>query len=223
MVRHMLIRAIQRKPLAKPYARAIHDMVPTTPYIAPPLPPTPHESINDLPVHGLTRPQIFHPTSESSPFNRVDAGRVFSAAPRSLPGAQPRKREFVGKVGVEEEILLPAEDRIPHPHLVEFEKDKISVEFRNEAQERAERYAQRLMDDDLRRAEAQRKEKARKEAQITRIDDGRRWEFRVQDVVASRDRTGLTGRGTGAPGMRYGAPNDERKRGKVKIPTRINV
>ena len=176
-----------------------------------------------MPVHGLTRPQIFHPASESSPFNRVDAGRVFSAAPRALPGAKPRQRELIGKTGNEEEVLLPAEDRIPHPHLVEFEKDKINPEFKNEAQERAERYAQRLIDDETARTKAQQALKERKEAKIKRIDDGRRWEFRVQDVVASRDRTGLTGRGTGAPGMRYGAPNDERKRGKVKIPTRVNV
>ena len=198
-------------------------MVPTTPYVAPPLPPTPHESINDLPVHSLTRPQIFHPAAESSPFNRVDAGRVFSAAPRSLPGAEPRRRESVGKPGNETEILLPAEDRIPHPHLVEYEKDKLSDEFRNESRMIAERYAQRLSDEELERAQAAQKKKEKEERAVRKLDDGGRWEFRVREVVASRDRTGTNGRGTSAPGYRYGAPSEDRKRGKVKIPTRVEV
>lgn len=56
-------------------------MVPVTPLAKAPEPPVPHESINDLPVHPLTNPQIFWPVSESRQFTRVDAGRVFSAAP----------------------------------------------------------------------------------------------------------------------------------------------
>ena len=70
-------------------------MLPQTPLTNP---PTPHESINDLPTHKATLPQIFHITSESKRFTRVDAGKVFDAG------------------------LLPAEDRIPHPQLAKSEQ-----------------------------------------------------------------------------------------------------
>jgi len=59
----------------------------------------PHESINDLPIHPATGPQIFHPTSESRVFTRADAAKVF------------------------DDSLLPADDRVPHPELALMHKD----------------------------------------------------------------------------------------------------
>ncbi|KAF2843238.1 hypothetical protein M501DRAFT_994094 [Patellaria atrata CBS 101060] len=96
------------KPLAKPYARAILKMVPTTPYLGS---RTTHESINDLPVHSATRQQIFYPTSESRAFTRVDAAHVFRSG------------------------LLPADKRIPHPQLVEREKLEIAQVPKSEVDE----------------------------------------------------------------------------------------
>jgi hypothetical protein len=56
---------------------------------------TPHESVNDLPVHQASTQQIFWPTSESMHFTREDAGKVFN------------------------DHLLPADMRIPHPEMVQ--------------------------------------------------------------------------------------------------------
>jgi hypothetical protein len=208
-------------------------MIPTTSYT--PGSPTQHEPINDLPVHTLTHPQLFHPTSESRAFNRVDAGRVFSAAPR-LPdeqdvgqGGKPLKEpwqdrnvEVIGKKGYERQVLKAADARIPHPHLIAAEQDRKNPEMSNEQSLLRERYAQRLVDDEMERKEAQERHKAKEEARQQRIERGR-WEFVVKDVQATRQGIGLDGRGTQSPGFRYGVPSQERKRGQVKIPVRVEV
>jgi len=209
-------------------------MLPLTPY-NPGQPPVPHESINDLPIHRLTAPQLFHPTSESRHFTRVDAGRVFSAAPR-LPdeldigqGGTPktevwndRRREIVGKKGYEHEVLKPAEARIPHPQLVAFEQDKRDPVLKNETRERTMRYEERLAADETERQERAAARKQKEEAALKRIETSR-WEFVVKEVRATREGTGLDGRGTKSPGMRYGVPSHDRKKGHVKIPTRVDV
>ncbi len=208
-------------------------MLPTTPHT--PQQPTPHEPINDLPVHSLTHPQLFYPTSESRAFNRVDAGRVFSAAPRLADeqdigqGGQPPKepwrdtdREIIGKKGHEREVLKAADARIPHPHLIAYEKDKSDPALKGELQVRTQRYNQRLRDEEVEREAKRERRRQREEATQKRIDTPR-WEFIVKDVQATRSGTGLDGRGTKSPGFRYGVPSQERKRGQVKIPTRVEV
>jgi len=211
-------------------------MIPTTPYDpSKPTAITPHESINDLPVHALTKPQLFYPTSESRPFNRIDAGRVFSAAPRlpdsldvaaggtpKIPAWQDTDVEVIGKKGHEMHVLKPADSRIPHPHLIAYEQDQRDPSLAGQNQEVLARYKQRLDDDMKMREEARTKRKVRVEARTTRIDTGR-WEFVVKDVKATRIGTGLDGRGTGSPGYRYGVPAQDRKRAQVKIPTRVTV
>jgi Eukaryotic mitochondrial regulator protein len=211
-------------------------MVPKTPFDpSRPTAITPHESINDLPVHVLTKQQLFYPTSESRPFNRVDAGRVFSAAPRlpnsldaaeggttKVPTWQDTEVEIIGKKGHEMQVLKPADSRIPHPHLIAYEKDKRDPELKGQDSEVLARYKQRLDDDVKTREEARAKRKAREEAKMTRIETGR-WEFVIKDVKATIIGTGLDGRGTGSPGYRYGVPAQDRKRAQVKIPTRVNV
>ncbi|KAK2761135.1 hypothetical protein FQN54_001655 [Arachnomyces sp. PD_36] len=226
----------ENKPLALPYARAIHEMVPTTPYTKPPNPPTPHEPINDLPVHRLTEPQIFYPTSESRQFTREDAGRVFSAAPALPTDKQsktdpsdslhitrnPHTIEKVGKSGTEQQVLQPADVRIPHPHLIAFERDR--MEKPSEFRGRAKAYAARLEAEEEALKERRKREKEIAESKILKVEsEGGRWQFRFRDTVVSQERVGKDGRGTGAPGRRYGAPNLERKKGTVKIPTRVEV
>lgn len=219
----------QNKPLALPYAAAIHSMVPTTPLTNP---PQPHEPVNDLPVHTMTLPQLFYPTSESRPFNRVDAGRVFSGAPR-LPdevdvgqggqSVEPWKDtsiEIVGKPGYERPVLKPADARIPHPHLIAYEKDKRDEGL--EDLERNERYHVRLREEKEQRAQKREADRMREERHTTRVDTGR-YEFLIKDCQTTRIGTGLDGRGRGSPGMRYGVPSQERKRGVVKIPTKVEV
>lgn len=210
-------------------------MLPTTPLAKQGQRQPHHEHINELPVHRLTEPQIFYPVSESRQFNRVDAGRVFSAAPavrasdRDMAGNSPEaiakvthhpeNIERIGKSGNEERVLQPAEIRIPHPHLVAFEHDNI-----HKADVAGERFIQRIEAEDA--AAARRKEyrqKRREAATTTIAPENSRFEYRVRDVVVSRETTGLTGRGTKAPGHRYGVPSSERKRGTVKIPKKVVV
>lgn len=221
-----------------PYARAVHEMVPTTP-LRNDLNIRPHESINDLPVHRLTDPQIFYPVSESRQFTRVDAGRVFSAAP-ALPHKEaeravahpdeaiskitqdPARIERVGKGDDEQQVLQPADVRIPHPHLVSHERQVKSNP--NEFRENMKLYRERLQQEEAIEQERKRLAKERAEQRLVRVQpEGSRFEFRIKDVVVSRETTGTDGRGAQAPGRRYGVPTYDRKKGQIKIPTRVEV
>lgn len=219
--------------MALPYARAIHEMVPVTPL------DHPHEEINDLPVHRLTNPQIFYPVSESRQFNRVDAGRVFSAAPAleheqvakdaanpseviSRVTQNPSHIELVGKGDEEHQVLQPADVRIPHPHMVTSTRDIKRVP--NEGAKHAELYQARLNQQDAADQERKRLAQERKEKQTQRVQpEDSRFEFRINDVVVSQETTGKDGRNARAPGRRYGVPSYDRKKGQVKIPTRVEV
>jgi hypothetical protein len=149
------------------------------------------EPINDLTLHSATSPQIFYPTSESRHFTRADAARVFDAD------------------------LLPADDRIPHPQLAVKHKDAIAgfspaeVEARQAAREEAaEKRRQTML-----------AKKAQKEAEAVRAVDTERWRFRITEINV--DDAGNTGRGEKGVGWRYGAPLMDRKKGTVRIPTKV--
>ncbi|MCJ1396462.1 hypothetical protein MMC18_009352 [Xylographa bjoerkii] len=176
-------------PLAAPYARAILAMLPQTAFSSSTT-PIPHESINDLPVHRDTLRQVFHPVSESRHFTRVDAGKVFH------------------------HTLLPADERIPHPELVELAKANADGVNR---QERIIRARERMRIEDAEREEKERSRMEREERETTRVM-GARWEFRFRDVDVEGAGREERGRGIGA---RYGVPHQDRKRGQIKIPTRV--
>ncbi|KAL4784659.1 eukaryotic mitochondrial regulator protein-domain-containing protein [Aspergillus varians] len=231
----------QGKPLALPYARTIHEMVPTTPLYEEPRRQrmNPHESINDLPAHRLTDAQIFYPVSESRQFTRVDAGRVFSAAPARVhtEAAQdvadpseavsritqnPSRIETVGKDADEQVVLQPADVRIPHPHLIAYERDRIAKP--NESHETRVAHERRLQKEEAAEQERKRLAAERRESRLSHVKpETSRFEFRIKDVVVSKETTGTDGRGARAPGRRYGVPSYERKKGEVKIPTRVEV
>jgi hypothetical protein len=215
-------------------------MVPTTPLAEAGQRQTAHESINDLPVHRLTDPQIFYPVSESRQFTRVDAGRVFSGAPAlehgqespvnpndpydttSMTTRNPKRIERVGKGADEHEVLLPADVRIPHPHLIAFERDRLANP--GEHRERKERYEQRLQKEEEAEQERKRLAKEQLEKRMTKVQpEGSRFEFRFKDVVVSKETTGPDGRGSVAPGHRYGVPTYDRKKGQIKIPRKVEV
>ena len=213
---------LQGAELALPYAEAIHSMIPTTTYEEGK--EVNHEGINDLPVHPLTEPQLFYPTSESRAFNRTDAGRVFSAAPR-LPDSQDIGQggsplhepwqdttvEVIGKRGHEQPVLKPADARIPHPHLIKHEQEKRDPAMGYDSEFIQERYTQRLQDDQQSRQLAKAARAAKDESKKTRVDRGK-WQFVVTDVQAEK-----------GVGQRYGVPSQDRKRGAVKIPRRVEV
>ena len=66
--------------------------------------------------------------------------------------------------------------------------------------------------------EAKRRVKER-ESERTRVVPGVRWDFKFRDI--SVDDVGRNGRAVGGTGWRYGRPHDDRKRGQVRIPTRV--
>ncbi|KAL8788144.1 MAG: hypothetical protein Q9195_007452 [Heterodermia aff. obscurata] len=180
----------QGKPLATPYARAILSMLPVTRY-TPHLPITAHEPINDLPVHSSTLRQVFHPVSESRRFTRTDAGRVFHPT------------------------LLPADERIPHPELIDAYRDLssgMSAEEREMAAQRREK-----KEADIK--EAKRRIWAEEEERRVKKVEAGRWEFRFRDI--SVEDAGRDGRGRKGVGARYGMPHEDRKKGIVKIPRRV--
>lgn len=184
----------QSKPLATAYARAILSMLPQTPYYPgtdDPL-PLPHESINDLNVHQSTRRQVFLPTSESRHFTRADAARAFDPT------------------------LLPADERIPHPEMIEDERWKLKEGRQKDEVERLKK-ARREMEKE-RKVEGQRRREEREKREVKRRETGR-WEYRFRDV--SVQAVGKDGRGVKGVGVRYGWPLDDRKKSVVKIPTRV--
>jgi len=153
---------------------------------------TPHEEINELPVHPWTTQQIFYPVSESRHFTREDASKAFN----------PR--------------LLAADKRIPHPEMI-AEYHERGLLDREKAVLRAER------EDSEDQAVARKKaaEEARQE-KITTVVPTRRFNFVFKDVRA--DQTGSDGRRPNESGMaRYGIPHEDRKKGMVKIPTRVEA
>lgn len=166
-------------------------MLPQTNYDPEQRRPSNHESINDLPVHKFTGPQIFYPTTESRHFTRADAAKVF------------------------DKTLLPADQRIPHPEMIEMKRDEIAgLDFA----ERAKMVEEREKAEVERKARRKQLQKMAEESRTTRVE-GRRWEFRFKEV--SVDDIGPDGRGPRATGYRYGAPLMDRKRAQVKIPRRV--
>ena len=167
-------------------------MLPSTPFNA--SKPVPHESINDLPVHAATLPQIFHPVSESRAFTRIDAGKVFDPH------------------------LLPADERIPHPELIEDYRDSIYGGLTGPA---LETKRQERMKEELRSRAEMQKRQMKKEEEMTKkvLPSESRWEWRFQEIRV--EDVGENGRGLKGVGARYGVPPQDRKRGQVKIPTRV--
>jgi hypothetical protein len=150
-----------------------------------------HESINDLPVHGATKQQIFHPTSESREFTRVDAAKIF------------------------DENLLPADLRVPHPELTELERDRLTG---MPYSERFARAAKRAEEAQQKKLVAEQRRRVREEKAVKTIS-GARWDFKFQEI--SVDDAGATGRGHNGTGWRYGVPHMDRRKGEVKIPTSV--
>lgn len=112
--------------------------------------------------------------------------------------------------------------RIPHPHLVSHERQVKSNP--NEFRENMKLYRERLQQEEAIEQERKRLAKERAEQRLVRVQpEGSRFEFRIKDVVVSRETTGTDGRGAQAPGRRYGVPTYDRKKGQIKIPTRVEV
>ncbi|KAI4737571.1 hypothetical protein E4T50_11937 [Aureobasidium sp. EXF-12298] len=183
------------KKLATPYHDAILQMVPQTQFnrklLEDPKKTFSHESINDLPVHPYTRTQIFYPTSESRQFTRADAAKVFSPT------------------------LLPADERIPLPELIEVEKDALNEMPREQRTARIRERTEKKM-----RAKEEKEAKKREwEARNVKVVSNQRWNFRFQSI--SVEEAGKDGRGRRGVGWRYGNPHHDREKGEIKLPTSV--
>ncbi|KAI1819679.1 eukaryotic mitochondrial regulator protein-domain-containing protein [Xylaria intraflava] len=152
----------------------------------------PFEPINELHVHPYTMQQIFWPTSESRHFTREDAAKAFHPT------------------------LLSSDKRVPHPELIQMEREVLqgmsvfdaSIRF-NEAVAESERKA----------SEKQLARAAREEAKTTRVNT-ERFEFRFKDY--NSETVGRRGKSRNAVGWRYGAPYDDRSKGReLRIPTSV--
>ncbi|KAI0447190.1 eukaryotic mitochondrial regulator protein-domain-containing protein [Xylaria telfairii] len=179
------------KPLAKPYSKAVLSMLPTF-YIRTTQQNPPFEPINELHVHPYTMQQIFWPTSESRHFTREDAAKAFHST------------------------LLSADKRVPHPELIEMERE---VEQGRPLWDASERFKQAVMESERKAAEKQIAKAAHEEKMTTRINT-HRFEFRFKQF--NSENVGPKGRSRRVVGWRYGTPHDDRSKGhQIKIPTSV--
>lgn len=152
---------------------------------------TEFEPINEIHVHSYTQQQLFHPTSESRHFTREDAAKAFG------------------------EHILPADKRVPHPELIQLEKQLLAGKSVEEAKEAFEKAA---MESEVAAARKV-QEKMKYEEKNTMRVKATRFEFRFKDINV--DDGGKNGRSRQGTGWRYGVPFYDRRRGEIKIPTKV--
>ena len=168
-------------------------MLPQTPYVRPGKGERP---VPHEPINDLP----VHPATRQQLFVPVSESRNFTR--------EDAARAF-------DDTLLTADKRIPHPELVIVERERLAG-ISNE--ERVRLAAARM------ELEKRRKEKAEKKTQDelnkTQTVPGRRWDFVFKDI--SVENVGPDGRDPRGVGWRYGVPHQDRKKGQVKIPTRVD-
>ncbi|WYZ45495.1 hypothetical protein EsH8_VIII_000811 [Colletotrichum jinshuiense] len=182
----------EHKPLARPYARAVLQMLPQTPLNKdrPDL-QAPHEPVNEIHVHKLTMQQLFVPVSESRQFNREDAAKAFHRN------------------------MLSIDDRSPHKELITMRKMTADGGSREEA---ARKFKQATRAEEDRLIEKERRRLVKAEEETKRVDTGR-FEFRFKEMNV--ETAGKDGRSRRGVGWRYGVPFYDRRKGELKIPTSI--
>ncbi|KAI1092859.1 eukaryotic mitochondrial regulator protein-domain-containing protein [Rostrohypoxylon terebratum] len=176
--------------LARSYSKAVLSMLPTF-TIKAGRRNEPFEPINELHVHPYTMKQIFWPTSESRQFTRADAAKAF----------HPR--------------LLSADERVPHPELIQMEREVLQGVSLWDA---SERFKQAVMESERAIAEKELIRARREEKNTIRVHTGR-FEYRFKQI--NSEAVGPKGRARNAVGWRYGAPHYDRSRGEIKIPTSV--
>lgn len=195
---HLLTKLTQGKTLAVPYSKAVLDMVPTTPYIDPSKPQNKgRRPIPHEPINDLP----VHPATRQQLFVPVAESRQFT-------------REDAGKAF--DNNLLPADDRIPHPELVVAERELAAGLTFHQRRDRA--LARFAKEQEKKRREEEAKQE---ELRSQKVVPQRRWDFVFKDInVETAGRDGRDARGVG---WRYGMPHEDRKKGQVKIPTKVEA
>ncbi|KAF3045206.1 hypothetical protein E8E12_010698 [Didymella heteroderae] len=188
----------QGKTLAMPYSKAMLEMLPTTPYIDT---SDPANRGKRPIVHEPINDLIVHPATRQQLWVPVAESRQFT-------------REDAGKAF--DNSLLAADERIPHPELVKAERELASgLSFDERRKLAEERFA-------VETAQKKKEEEAKQaEIRAQKVVPQRRWDFVFKDIsVESAGRNGRDARGVG---WRYGLPHQDRKKGQVKIPTKVEA
>lgn len=144
------------------------------------------------------------------PHESINDLPVHSATVQQIFHPTSESRHFTREdaARVFDETLLPADKRVPHPELIQLAKDGLlGIESR-------EQPATAKHHD-----EAQESKPAFKKEKSTKVVDTGRWQFQFREI--SVDDAGRDGRGARGTGWRYGVPHMDRKRGQVKIPTKV--
>lgn len=176
--------------MATPYCTAVLEMLPTF-SIKPGYKNSPFEPVNELHNHKLTTKQLFWPTSESRHFTRADAAKAFDKS------------------------MLPADERIPVPEMIQMERDLIQGKPPLDA--KANFIAATRADQN--RIAKDKQKKAEYDRKITTSINTDRFEFRFK--VFNAENVGPKGRNPYAVGSRYGRPSYDRMKGAIKIPTSV--
>ncbi|KAL9043766.1 MAG: hypothetical protein Q9214_003056, partial [Letrouitia sp. 1 TL-2023] len=152
-----------------------------------------------------TGPRTIHESINDLPVHRATTVQLFH------PVSESRQFTRTDAGHAFSSNLLPAEKRIPHPEMVELTKCAIENRGRDDIVRALREKLEKDEEDQLRR---EREERERKERSIKKVRT-ERWEFRFEDINA--ENAGRKGLGT-----RYGVPPQDRKKGQVKIPTRVD-
>jgi hypothetical protein len=139
-----------------------------------------------------------HPRTTQQIFYPVSESRAFTRADAG--------RAF-------DPTLLPADDRIPHPELIAMEKMKKTTT-------NLAGFKQEIIDVEQAAAVAKAEELKAIEKRTIKTFAGQKYDFKFQDV--SVESVGKSGRSRVGVGWRYGMPHEDRKPGKVKIPTTVD-
>ncbi|KAF1361682.1 hypothetical protein EJ07DRAFT_175646 [Lizonia empirigonia] len=188
----------QGKTLAVPYSKAVLNMLPQTPHVDT---SDPKNKGKRPIVHEPINDLIVHPATRQQLWVPVAESRQFT-------------RKDAGKAF--DNSLLPADERIPHPELVKAERElALGLSFEERRKLAEERFAAET-------AQKKREEEAKQaEIRAQKVVPQRRWDFVFKDIsVESAGRNGRDARGVG---WRYGLPHQDRKKGQVKIPTKVEA
>ncbi|KAI9163638.1 37S ribosomal protein S35 [Paramyrothecium foliicola] len=151
----------------------------------------PHEPINEVLVHRMTTQQLFVPVAESRVFTRKDAAKAFHQRLRTV------------------------DERSPQPQLIKMERAVLNGKGRTESMDK---FMDATEEEEERLSRSVQRAREHKEKMTTRHQTDR-FEFRIKDF--NSDVVGRDGKSVRGTGWRYGVPYNDRKKGAVKIPTRV--
>ncbi|KAI5793211.1 eukaryotic mitochondrial regulator protein-domain-containing protein [Geopyxis carbonaria] len=156
-----------------------------------------HTMIPTTPLAPSQQPQTFHESIMDIPSHPFSHRQTF------LPASE--SREFTRADAGKEFGLPPAEEAVPHPDLLVLQRER---ELGLDREERVQRQKERERREAGREADEARKkrEALKKMGEIVEVG---RWQWRLQEAQ------------TGRVGFRYGVPHEDRKKGQVKIPRRV--